>query len=138
MDTEAALWTTTDVAAYLRISEAAVQELAEGTAGLPHLSLAGHLRFRTADVKRWVELQVSGTPVPSAPPSTPPPPVETTDLICGYRVRVEYRTPAGDQPSARKAIAAVVARSILRRREGAKRGMPERQISPSSENTYGA
>jgi plasmid maintenance system antidote protein VapI len=138
MDTETALWTAADVAGYLGIPEAAVQELVEGTAPLLHLSLAGHLRFRKADIDQWLDLQVSGAPALPTPLPAPPSPAETTDVICGYRVRVEYRPPAGDQPSARKAVAAVIARSILRRREEAKRGMPGRQISPSFANCGGA
>ena len=126
MDADAALWKTADVAAYLRISEAAVRELAEGTAGLPHLSLAGHLRFRKADIEAWLDLQMSGSPAAPAPPTprqTPPPPTaEVTDLICGYRVRVEYRPLTGDPHRARRAIAAVVARNILRRRGEAETG----------------
>ena len=70
METDTALWTAADVAAYLRIPETAVRELADSSR-LPHLSLAGHLRFRKADVQRWVDLQVSDIPghrEPEMPP----------------------------------------------------------------------
>jgi excisionase family DNA binding protein len=138
METETALWTAADVAAYLRIPETVVFELADSSR-LPHLSLAGHLRFRKEDVERWVNLQVSGAHEHREPEMPlPAPAIESSEVICGYRVRVEYRPSAGGEPSARKAIAAVIARSILRRREDAKRDMSERQISPSSDKTASA
>jgi hypothetical protein len=137
METETTLWTTADVAGYLRICEAAVQQLVEGAEGLPHLSIAGHLRFRKEDVERWVDLQVSGAPQPPARP-TPPPAVETTDLIRGYRVKVEYHPPTEGGPSVRTAVAAVIARSILRRQEEANRSVPQRQKLPSFADRTGA
>jgi excisionase family DNA binding protein len=52
------LWLVRDVAAYLNVSSHAIYRLTATKAGLrmPHVRLGRHLRFRQADVDRWLQL----------------------------------------------------------------------------------
>ena len=50
-----ALWSIGDAAAYLGIPKMSVYKMTSaGT--IPHLKLGGRLRFRKADIDRWLDL----------------------------------------------------------------------------------
>lgn len=52
------LWTIRDVARYLRMPVSSVYKMtaAGGPVSIPHLKIAGRLRFRKADIDRWLDL----------------------------------------------------------------------------------
>jgi prophage regulatory protein len=51
---EESLWRTEDLADYLAISEREVQKLVD-LIRIPHLKISQHLRFRKADIDRWLD-----------------------------------------------------------------------------------
>jgi predicted DNA-binding transcriptional regulator AlpA len=157
MQTDTALWRALEVARYLRLPVSAVYDLAGETAAprLPHVVLAGQMRFRKEDIDRWLDLLVSRMAASAAPreipapekakmpaPSIPRPPArkerrlppsrapqgraercqpmpapERPERVGNYRVRVRYGAPAdGEHDAPGKAVAGVIARSILRSR----------------------
>lgn len=56
--TPGALWGVAEVGAYLRVSVQAVYKMTARHAAvpIPHIRLGGKLRFRQADVDRWLSL----------------------------------------------------------------------------------
>ncbi len=52
------LWTIRDAARYLRMPVSSVYKMtaAGGPVTMPHLKIAGRLRFRKADIDRWLDL----------------------------------------------------------------------------------
>ena len=52
------LWSVTDVADYLRVPVSSVYKMTGPKARLriPHVRLSGRLRFRKADIDRWIKL----------------------------------------------------------------------------------
>lgn len=55
---EEALWSIEDVATYLGVPVGSVYKMTAETARLriPHLKIGGRLRFRKADIDRWLDL----------------------------------------------------------------------------------
>jgi excisionase family DNA binding protein len=53
-----ALWGIEDVAAYLGVPVGSIYKMTAETARLriPHLKIGGRLRFRKADIDRWLDL----------------------------------------------------------------------------------
>jgi len=61
---EQVLWKIADVAKYLRVPLSSVYKMTSpnGALRIPHVRIAGRLRFRQADIDRWLEvLAVSNT-----------------------------------------------------------------------------
>ena len=58
MRNEEALWSIEDVATYLGVPVGSVYKMTAETARLriPHLKIGGRLRFRKADIDRWLDL----------------------------------------------------------------------------------
>jgi excisionase family DNA binding protein len=52
------LWTVKDAAGYLRMPVSSVYKMtgARAPVVMPHLKIAGRLRFRKADLDRWLDL----------------------------------------------------------------------------------
>lgn len=55
---QVALWDLVEVAAYLKVPASSIYKMTGKKAGLriPHIKLAGRLRFRQRDIDRWLEL----------------------------------------------------------------------------------
>jgi excisionase family DNA binding protein len=55
---ENALWSIEDVAAYLRVPVNSVYKMTAQKARtpIPHVKIGGRLRFRKADIDRWLDL----------------------------------------------------------------------------------
>lgn len=51
----AGLWSIDDVAAYLGIPKMAVYKMTSART-IPHVKLGGRVRFRQADIDRWLDL----------------------------------------------------------------------------------
>lgn len=58
MQHEETLWSIEDVAAYLRVPVGAVYKMTAKTARtrIPHVKIGSRLRFRKADIDRWLDL----------------------------------------------------------------------------------
>lgn len=58
MQHEDVLWSIEDVATYLRVPVNSVYKMTAKTARtrIPHVKLGGRLRFRKADIDRWLDL----------------------------------------------------------------------------------
>jgi excisionase family DNA binding protein len=58
VDQESALWDVTDVSAYLQIPISSLYKMTGRRAAvrIPHIRIGGKLRFRQADVDRWLTL----------------------------------------------------------------------------------
>lgn len=68
---EESLWRIEDLAEYLAISEREVRELVD-LIRIPHLKISKHLRFRKADIDRWLDsLKSPSLGQASAPTSGP-------------------------------------------------------------------
>ena len=52
------LWTIHDAARYLRMPVSSIYKMtaARASVSMPHLKIAGRLRFRKADIDRWLDL----------------------------------------------------------------------------------
>lgn len=58
MQQDDTLWSVEDVAAYLRVPVSSVYKMTARTARtrIPHMKIGGRLRFRKADIDRWLDL----------------------------------------------------------------------------------
>jgi hypothetical protein len=52
------LWTIRDTARYLRMPVSSIYKMtaARASVSMPHLKIAGRLRFRKGDIDRWLDL----------------------------------------------------------------------------------
>jgi excisionase family DNA binding protein len=51
------LWTIDEAAAYLKVPKMAVYKMTSAST-IPHVKIGGRLRFRRADLDRWLDLLV--------------------------------------------------------------------------------
>lgn len=56
MEAPQRLWDIGEVAAYLGIPAASVYKMTGSAGTIPHVKIGGRLRFRKADIDRWIDL----------------------------------------------------------------------------------